>query len=142
MVFKQKYSLVLLYYFFFLYCYTGYTPSYWTSAFSCFKSHLQQTSADSEWLKDARKWTHGKVKFNKVEAKYLFKSAALPSRVLSPPFAEKRTTESPRCCPEDLLKHIEQIHRIQIKRWQFTGFIQLLYSTNIRTITLLWAHCL
>lgn len=38
------------------------------------------------------------------------------------------------CCWEDLLKHIEQIHRVQSKRWQFTFFIHLQFSTNICTI--------
>jgi hypothetical protein len=38
------------------------------------------------------------------------------------------------CCWGDLLKHIEQIHRVQSKRWQFTFFIHLQFSTNICTI--------
>lgn len=39
-------------------------------------------------------------------------------------------------CWTYLLKHIEQIHRIQIKRWQFTSSSSLLSSTEVRTLAL------
>lgn len=39
-------------------------------------------------------------------------------------------------CWTYLLKHIEQIHRIQIKRWQFTSPSSLLSSTEVRTLAL------
>lgn len=44
-------------------------------------------------------------------------------------------------CWTYLLKHIQQIHRIQRKRWQFTSSSTLLYSTDMGAQTLHQAHC-
>lgn len=37
-----------------------------------------------------------------------------------PQLIEWRMKRCRSCCPGDLIKHVKQIHRIQIKRWQFT----------------------
>lgn len=99
-------------------------------------------------LEDAAQWTPGKTREVKSRKSILLIKSEDPPPSAQLDYAracfptQKEVTQS-YCCPEDLLKHVEQIHRIQIKRWQFTFFfIQLLYSTNIRTITLLGAHCL
>lgn len=43
------------------------------------------------------------------------------------------------CCPEDLLKHVEQIHRIQIKRWQFTFFHSMAIQHKYQNHNTAWS---
>lgn len=56
-----------------------------------------------------------------------------------PELWKRRTTHC--YCWTYLLKHIQQIHRIQRKRWQFTSSSTLLYSTDMGARTLHQAHC-